>query len=127
MLLLAGAKTLYSFGQESYVHDLIRMAGGRSVTAKLDAKAPVLSEEFVIRKNPDVIIGTFAETHDAQKLLALHPSWRSVSALEEGRVYTVDGDVVVRPGPRVVEGVRRMAALLHPQMNFSPAVDSTST
>ena len=126
VLLLAGDKTLYSFGQQSYVHDLIRMAGGRSVTATLDAKAPVLSEEYVIRKNPDVIIGTFGQGTNPQHLLELHPAWKSVSAIEEGRVYSIDGDLVVRPGPRVVAGLRRMAALLHPEMDFSPAAGSTS-
>ena len=116
VLLLNGDRTLYAFGRGSYAHELIRLAGGRSATADVGTPAPVLSDEFVLTTKPDVIIGAFGEGYDPARLLELHPTWRVVPAVRDGRVYSLDGDLFQRPGPRLVEGARRMARLLHPDL-----------
>ncbi len=116
VLFLIGAETLYAFGSGSYIHTLIRLAGGRSATAHLDAKAPILSEEFVLEKAPEVIIGPFGEDFTAEDLLALHPAWDVVPAIRSGRIYSVPADLVLRPGPRLVKGARLMAKKLHPEL-----------
>ncbi len=120
-LFLIGDETLFSFGDESYVHDLIALAGGRSATEDIGANAPVLSDEFVLANKPEVIIGAFGEDYDPARLLALHPTWDIVPALRDGRVYGIDPSLILRPGPRLVEGVRRMAAMLHPALFEAPA------
>lgn len=114
VLFLISADPLFSFGRESYVHDLIEMAGGTSATADLTAIAPVLSEEFVLTIKPDVIIGTFGKTFDADDLLSAHPTWAVVPAVRNRRVYTIDDSLIQRPGPRLIEGAYQMAELLHP-------------
>lgn len=114
VLLLVGDETLYAFGRESYVHDLIARAGGRSATADHGARAPVLTEEFVLTANPDVIVGTFGDDYDPAQLLKHHPAWRDLTAVRQGRVYSMDSNVLLRPGPRLVEGAYRLARLLHP-------------
>ena len=116
VLLLNGDRTLYAFGEGSYTHDLIRLAGGTSVTADLATPAPVLSEEFVLTAKPDVIIGAFGEGYDVANLLALYPTWDVVPAVRDGRVYSLHGDFFQRPGPRLLEGARRMARMLHPEL-----------
>lgn len=116
VLFLIGDDTLYAFGKDSYIHTLIAIAGGRSLTADLDASAPVLSDEFVLEEKPDVIIGAFGADYDPATLRALHPSWDVVPAVQSGRVYSLPPDLVLRPGPRLVEGARRMAQVLHPAL-----------
>lgn len=115
-LFLIGDETLFAFGSESYIHDLIALAGGRSATADLDTQAPVLTEEFVLTVQPDVIIGAFGTDYDPDQLLALHPTWRTVPAIQQDRVYSLNPDLVLRPGPRLVRGAYRMAELLHPDV-----------
>lgn len=115
-LFLIGDDTLFAFGSESYIHDLIALAGGRSATADLDTQAPVLTEEFVLTTRPDVIIGAFGPDYDPDRLVELHPTWRMLPAVEQGRIYSLDPDLVLRPGPRLVQGAYRMAELLHPQL-----------
>lgn len=112
-LFLAGDETLYAFGADSYVHELIERAGGESLTADLDVRNPVLNSEYVLEAQPEVIIGAFGEDYDPSRLVELHPAWETVPAVAEGRVYSLDPALVVRPGPRVVEGAWRMAELLH--------------
>lgn len=115
VLVLVGDDTLYSFGRGSYVHTLVEVAGGRSITAGIDNQAPTLSEEYVLQQKPDVIVGLWGPDYDSERLLDLHPTWDVVPAVQNDRVYSLPADLIARPAPRVVEGARRLARLLHPE------------
>ena len=115
-LFLIGQETLFSFGSESYIHELIALAGGRSATADLNAVAPILSEEYVLSIQPEIIIGPWDEDYDAAELLRHHPTWSVVPAVADGRVHGVNADLVERPGPRLVEGAWAMARVIHPEL-----------
>lgn len=114
VLVLIGDDTLYSFGAGSYVHELVEIAGGRSVTDSIATEAPTLSEEFVLTEKPDVIVGAWGTDYDPDRLLDLHPTWDVVPAVQNDRVYSLPSSLLLRPGPRLVKGARRMAAHLHP-------------
>jgi len=114
VLVLIGDETLYSFGADSYIHTLVEMAGGRSITDSLDAQAPTLTDEFVLTEKPDVIVGAWGPDYDPDRLQSLHPTWDIVPALQNDRVYSLPADLLLRPGPRLVDGAWRMAAHLHP-------------
>ena len=124
VLVLVGDETLYSFGDGSYVHELVQLAGGRSITASIDTKAPTLSEEYVLKEKPDVIVGAWGSDYDPDRLLKLHPTWDVVPAVQNGRVYSLPSSLLLRPGPRLVQGARRMAAHLHPD-RFADLVPDT--
>jgi ABC-type Fe3+-hydroxamate transport system substrate-binding protein len=127
VLVLIGDDTLYSFGQGSYVHELVRLAGGRSITASIETEAPTLSEEYVLKEKPDVIVGAWGTGYDPARLLTLHPTWDVVPALQNNRVYSLPSSLLLRPGPRLVQGARHMAAQLHPDRfgtHSSPSADT---
>lgn len=105
VLLLVGDRSLFSFGGRSYAHDLVHLAGGRSVTSGLTTKAPVLSDEFVLDAAPDVIVGAFGTEYDPARLLEFHPTWTSVPAIRNRAVHSIDPDLILRPGPRLFSGV----------------------
>ncbi len=115
-LFLISDETLYSFGRGSYIHEVIEIAGGRSITAEFDSRAPVLSDEFVLVEKPEVIVGSFGQSYDPNQLVLLHPTWDIVPAVTEGRVFSVEGDLFLRPGPRLVTGAWQLAKLLHPDL-----------
>lgn len=119
-LFLIGDETLYAFGSESYMHTLIELAGGHSTTGTLDTVRPVLSDEFVLTEKPDVIFGAFGASYDPARLLAHHPTWDIVPAIQTGRVYSLDPDLVLRATPRLLDAAQLMARRLHPDL-FEPA------
>ena len=119
VLVLVGDDTLYSFGEGSYVHTLVELAGGRSITADIDSQAPTLSDEYVLTEKPDVIVGLWGSDYDSSQLLDLHPTWDVVPALRNDRVYSFPTALLARPAPRVLKGTRRLARRLHPE-RFSP-------
>ena len=114
-LFLISDEMLFSFGSESYMHELIQLAGGQSATADLESEAPVLSEEFVLSIRPEIIIGPWGDDYEAAQLLEHHPAWSILPAIEDGRVYGVEASIVERPGPRLIEGAWAMARKIHPE------------
>ena len=115
-LFLIDEETLFAFGTESYMHALIDLAGGRSATAELQSMRPILDEEFILTRKPEVIFGAFGEDYDPARLLAFHPTWDIVPAIRDGRVYSLNPDLVLRPTPRLLDGARQMARYLHPAL-----------
>ena len=109
VLLLIGSDQLFAFGKDSYVHELIQIAGGLSITESMETPAPVLSEEFVISAEPELIVGTFS---DPSELLENHPSFQTVPAIRDNRVCIVEPSLILRPGPRLVDGIQELASCI---------------
>jgi ABC-type Fe3+-hydroxamate transport system substrate-binding protein len=126
-LVLIGDETLYAFGRSSYVHTLVRAAGGRSVTSDLPTQAPTLSEEYVVSQQPSVIVGAFGADYDPQRLIDLHPAWDVVPAVQNRRIYSLPSSLLLRPGPRLVQGAQQMARVLHPEAFAAPQAPQART
>ena len=90
------------------------LAGGESVTGAEPLAYPRLSLETVVERRPDrIIVGRHGQG-TVEELLRGWERLDAVSAVREGRVYAVDGDLVHRPGPRMIEALRVLAHALHP-------------
>ena len=105
---------LYTIGKDSFVNDLIQRAGAVSVTADVPGAWPKYSAEAALGTKPDAIIlptgGSMGETNAS----VAEPLKRS-PAVAQGRVYKINDDHLVRPGPRAVDGLEEMARALHPE------------
>ena len=108
------AEPLYTAGHDAFVTDLIRRAGGISVTADVPGAWPKYSNESALAAKPEAIIlptGGSMGTGNSTVTEALRQS----PAVLEGRVYKINDDHLVRPGPRAVDGLEEMARALHPE------------
>jgi len=112
LLLLIGYDILYAFGGESYTNEMIARAGAKSVTAGLPGQSAVLSDEFVLRSEPDIIVVAGDPNFDPDDMLEHHPTWDALPAVRAKRVYSIDPDLVFRPGPRVIDGTERLADIV---------------
>lgn len=108
----------FTAGPGSFIDVLIRLAGGDNVAARSRTPWPQFSLEELIRTDPDLIIlsdaGTSANPH-AWGSMAGRSGWSSLRAVRRGMVSTIDLGLISRPGPRIVEGLERLAGLLHPE------------
>jgi iron complex transport system substrate-binding protein len=107
---------LYTAGPGSYVDDLISRAGGDNVAAGAAELWPQLSAEAVVSANPEVILLADHEAGITAEQVAARPGWQQMSAVRQGRIVSLDSDLVARPGPRVVDGLEAIAAALHPDL-----------
>lgn len=105
-------------GAGSFIDALIRLAGGINVAAHSRTAWPQFSLEELIRADPDLIIllsdaGAPMNPHTPE-LVAQRPGWHHLRAVRQGAIAVIDSNVISRPGPRIVEGLERLARLLHP-------------
>jgi iron complex transport system substrate-binding protein len=102
-------------GRATLITELLQRAGGESVTGAEPLAYPRLSLETVVERRPDrIIVGRHGQG-SAEDLLRGWERLTAIAAVREGRVYAVDGDVVHRPGPRMIEALRALARVIHPE------------
>ncbi|MCH9654494.1 MAG: cobalamin-binding protein [Planctomycetes bacterium] len=111
---------LMTAGPTSFIGALIKLAGGENIFADVKIAYPQVSEETLILRNPDVIlIPQLKEgsTDPAATLLKLsqRPGWKQMNAVKNKRVYLIEDDLISRPGPRVVQGLQKIAQALYPE------------
>ncbi len=106
----------------TFLDDVISRAGGRNIVPAGEERWPMVSAEFVIAANPDFILTATSctEAQDAQKLrttlladLQRDKVWSNLAAVKQGRVIVLDSDVLLRPGPRLLDALRQLQAALH--------------
>jgi iron complex transport system substrate-binding protein len=101
----------YAAGESSFIGELLSRLGVRNIVPAELGPFPKLNPEYVVRYNPDVI---FVSPKEASTL-AQRPGWAGIRAVQERRLCTLspeERDTVVRPGPRVVEGMRALKECL---------------
>jgi iron complex transport system substrate-binding protein len=106
----------WTAGPGSFADSLINMAGGENVAGNAVAPWVQFSIEQLVSADPEVIMlptqhGTAFTTPE---MLQGHPAWRQITAVKQGRIYTIDGDLVDGYGPRIVQGLEEIAKILHP-------------
>lgn len=107
------AEPLYTAGHDAFVTDLMRRAGAISVTADVPGAWPKYSNESALAANPDaIILPTGGSMGGANSVVT--EALRRSPAVQQGHVYKINDDHLVRPGPRAVDGLEEMARALHP-------------
>lgn len=96
-------------GRDTFISDLIARARGVNVFADVRGW-PQVSEEAVIRRDPEVIVVTYP-----QGIAAVARRGWQVAAVRAGRIGAVSSSLVSRPGPRLVEGLAVLARIVHPE------------
>jgi iron complex transport system substrate-binding protein len=106
---------LYTIGRESYLTDLVRRAGGLSVTADVATAFPRFSDEAALAARPEAIILPTGGSMGTANSTVAAPLKNSPAVLNN-RVYKINEDHLQRPGPRLVDGLEEMARALHPEV-----------
>lgn len=119
VLLVFGLEPLAVAGPASFPDEMLRLAGANNVITEGGAY-PTIGVEHVLRLDPDVILdAAMAEGRAKERLAKDAPGWSSVRAVKEGRVRRLDDEAVLRPGPRVGDGVAAIAAAIRSAMEPS--------
>ncbi len=92
-------RPLYTVNGRHYISELISLCGGRNVFAELNELAPMISEEAVLDRDPEVILS--ADTGNETTAVAWG-YWGNIAANRYANHFTVPADAVARPTPRVI-------------------------
>ncbi|AEE95952.1 ABC transporter substrate-binding protein [Mahella australiensis] len=103
----------FTAGKGTFISELIAMAGGTNVADDSEGYAQY-SVEKIVEKNPDIIITTehAGSPEDIKNIEAL----KSVNAVKNDKIYSLDADIVNRLGPRVDQALEQLARVIHPEI-----------
>ncbi len=103
----------FSAGKGSFIDSLITMAHAINIAHTTNTMWPQLSSEYIIAKDPDIII----MSHKLDiTMLKRRPGWSEIKAIKTGRVYNIDANLVSRPGPDIINAYVEIARDIHPEV-----------
>jgi len=112
---------VYTAGKGSFIDRLIGRAGGVNVAGETDVTWPQVGLEVILSWEPEVLLTTHLPAPATAETLAREidrlqatDGWRQLPAVRERRVYYVEPDWLMRPGPRLLDALEQTAELLHP-------------
>ncbi len=122
-LFLVGRNTgtlsdLYAAGEDSYLGELLELAGADNAARGASGAYPKFSLEEILRRDPEVILdlshgATGSAPRAVEEIRELWAGFPSLTAVSRGRVYVLTDDVFLIPGPRVVDAVEMLVRLIH--------------
>ena len=102
---------LYTIGGRHLITEAIGLCGGENIFAALTLPAPAVDVEAVLAAKPDAIIAG-ADRGLRPAWLDSWRRWKELPAVANERLYAVDADLLHRPGPRFLEGVEALCAVI---------------
>lgn len=104
-------KPVITPGKQSWATDVIEAAGGRAVLAGEELKSRPMTDEEVAERSPDAVVLSWCGVHPSKyrpDVVLRNEAWTELPFVRDGRVFCIGEPYLGRPGPRLVEGVRRM-------------------
>ena len=112
-------RNIYASGGVGFLNDMLIAAGGTNVLADVRRESVQVTTELALARSPDVILEIrSADSPGSVAAEADMSAWRALAAIpavSSNRVLLLRHDALVVPGPRVGQGVERLARALHPE------------
>ena len=115
-------QNLPTMGADSFVSELVEIAGGENVYADAGRAYVSASKERVVMREPEVILefqpGAGLDAGEVDRLKADWQALPSLPAVQNGRIHVIQEEFALTPGPRVGELARLLAEILHPDVDL---------
>lgn len=110
------APDIFTTGKNTFMDEMLQAIQAINTAGEQEGWVS-FTEEEIVQLNPDVIITTYGNFYPNPEEAVLQRSgWGEVPAVKSGQVYDVDNDTVTRTGPRLMDGVEELAALIYPEI-----------
>lgn len=98
-------------GNQSFIHDVITLAGGKNLFGDIEDSYPIISEESIIKRQPDVILIPLTSGIQIQDIKN-RSGWNEIPAIKNNRIYIIDDNLYTRAGPRIGTCINQLNGLL---------------
>ncbi len=120
VLYVVQRKPLRVAGRDTFINEMIEIAGGENAIGKTVQQYPPIGAEQIIISDVDVIIEPTMGQKNVAKLrdnaIEYWSRFKNISAVKNKRIYVVDDDTLSQLGPRVYEGIETIAHCLRPEV-----------
>ena len=110
-------ETFFTVSPESFVGDVYNLLGVDNIADGAMGAYPQLSEEVILDENPDLIVVPTHGQPDGERAdeVRQRTGWDVIHAVSNDRIYEIDGDIISRPGPRIVDALEHLAEMFYPE------------
>ena len=110
---------IMTVNRNTFHHDLIHLAGGKNIAADNSITYPRISIEEIFKLKPDIIlISSMGKKVMFEQARQDWLQWKFIPAVINQRVNLIDSDLIDRPSPRIIDGLEKMARLIHPEVDW---------
>lgn len=110
---------MFSINRLSPIHEAIELCGGVNVFADVPQLSFVVGKEAVLASRPEAIV--FASEDGENAVRAWWRRWPRLAAVERGAIYAMDGNLLTRATPRMLDGVEQLCAALNDARAKTPS------
>lgn len=113
-----GYNPLFTAGKGSHIDDLIEIVGGENIAKEIDKPYPRISQEFVIQKDPEVIILPYMGRYYTKESVKKRSGWKDISAVKNNQVYDDIGTraITIASPNLILKGLPELAKRIHPEV-----------
>ncbi|MBC8110501.1 MAG: ABC transporter substrate-binding protein [Verrucomicrobia bacterium] len=105
---------IYVYGKNTIFTDKVHIAGAENaVDSVFKVPYPELTREYILKINPDIIVGNSFEKMDTS-FFRLYPELKRTKAYQNKHIYLLTDDLHSRPSPRVMEAILELKNIIHP-------------
>jgi iron complex transport system substrate-binding protein len=102
---------LYTLNGKHIVSDAIGLCGGINIFSAISTTAPAVSVEAVLLENPEAVV-TGDLNRQSEEGLAMWRAYPALLAVQRDNLFALDGDLLSRPGPRMIAGAEALCKSL---------------
>ena len=125
------SRDLYAVGRNTFLNELLSIAGGENILPDTMATYPKISKEFIIAKSPEIIIEIGPKSNLSSKdILGRKKEWGkypTLRAVKNDRLYFIGADYILIPGPRLVNILDDLIRNIHPELFLNQPVKKPAT
>lgn len=111
------ARPLISVGHGTFIDEMVTLAGGSNILADAVGSYPQVDPEAVVVRDPEVVILTLAGDEAA---FGRRPGFGNITAVQRHGVHVIDPDLLVRPSPRLEQGLAILASWMREAVQARP-------
>lgn len=99
----------YTAGGDTYINDLIEMAGGENIAKDISGWG--YSLEKIIENDPEVMI--ISKYYGMKDMMITSEGYKELSAIKNEKLIEIDNNMIDRQGPRLADGLLELAKAIH--------------
>jgi cobalamin transport system substrate-binding protein len=111
---------IYGPADDSFIADLVELAGGEPITTGSTTAFSIPLERLVAQDPEVIVLGDANYGVTPETVRKRSGAWRQMTAVKSGQVRPVDDIIVTRPGPRLADGLAELARAIHPGIQLPP-------
>ncbi|WP_163098844.1 cobalamin-binding protein [Peribacillus alkalitolerans] len=109
---------IFTPGKVNWLTEISELAGGRNIFEDVELASVQTTPEDVLNLNPDYIclawVGVPLKRIQPKKVKE-RPGWSEMKAIKDDNIFVLEEPLYCRPSPRLLEGLKKLAGILHPK------------